>query len=117
MAAVAAAYDTARSRSGAATRTGNTISMDVFGPVADNANGIGEMGYNKDSNNRELQPGDDEKVQHGARQQRTDTKAKADIASRGQVKRVPAGGILAAAMKQRRHHRGIQHHPASAPHR
>ncbi len=42
------AYGVAMAGIGMLTLTGNTISMDVFGPVADNANGIGEMGYDKE---------------------------------------------------------------------
>ncbi len=45
--AVFIAYGVAMAGIGMLTLTGNTISMDVFGPVADNANGIGEMGYDK----------------------------------------------------------------------
>ena len=41
------AYGVAMCGIGMLSLTGNTISMDVFGPVADNANGIGEMGYDR----------------------------------------------------------------------
>lgn len=41
------AYGVAMTGIGLLTLTGNTISMDAFGPIADNANGIGEMGYDK----------------------------------------------------------------------
>jgi K(+)-stimulated pyrophosphate-energized sodium pump len=47
MPAVFIAYGVAMTGIGMLTLTGNTISMDVFGPVADNANGIGEMGYDR----------------------------------------------------------------------
>jgi len=47
------AYGVAMTGIGMLTLTGNTISMDVFGPVADNANGIGEMGYEKEQMERE----------------------------------------------------------------
>jgi K(+)-stimulated pyrophosphate-energized sodium pump len=47
------AYGVAMCGIGMLTLTGNTISMDVFGPVADNANGIGEMGYDKEEMGQE----------------------------------------------------------------
>ncbi len=52
------AYGVAMCGIGMLTLTGNIISMDVFGPIADNANGIGEMGYNRDQNNQPLPPED-----------------------------------------------------------
>jgi K(+)-stimulated pyrophosphate-energized sodium pump len=47
------AFGVAMTGIGMLTLTGNTISMDVFGPVADNANGIGEMGYDEREMERE----------------------------------------------------------------
>jgi K(+)-stimulated pyrophosphate-energized sodium pump len=47
------AYGVAMTGIGMLTLTGNTISMDVFGPVADNANGIGEMGYDPEAMEKE----------------------------------------------------------------
>ncbi len=46
--AIFIAYGVAMCGIGMLTLTGNTISMDVFGPVADNSNGIGEMGYDRE---------------------------------------------------------------------
>jgi K(+)-stimulated pyrophosphate-energized sodium pump len=53
MPAVFVAYGVAMTGIGMLTLTGNTISMDVFGPVADNANGIGEMGYDREQMEQE----------------------------------------------------------------
>lgn len=41
--ALAIAYGVSLTGIGMLTLTGNTIAMDVFGPISDNANGIGEM--------------------------------------------------------------------------
>jgi K(+)-stimulated pyrophosphate-energized sodium pump len=41
------AYGDAMCGIGMLTLTGNTVSMDVFGPIADNANGIAEMGFER----------------------------------------------------------------------
>ena len=51
--AIFIAFGVAMTGIGMLTLTGNTISMDVFGPVADNANGIGEMGYDKEAMEKE----------------------------------------------------------------
>ncbi|MFO0938480.1 MAG: sodium/proton-translocating pyrophosphatase [Gemmataceae bacterium] len=53
------AFGVAMTGIGMLTLTGDTISMDVFGPVADNANGIGEMGFNKASGGADLKAGED----------------------------------------------------------
>ncbi|MFM8272930.1 MAG: sodium/proton-translocating pyrophosphatase [Gemmata sp.] len=52
------AFGVAMTGIGMLTLTGDTISMDVFGPIADNANGIGEMAFNRDANGKDLKDGD-----------------------------------------------------------
>jgi len=56
------AYGVALCGVGMLTLTGDTISMDVFGPIADNANGIGEMAFNRDANGKELPADHPERV-------------------------------------------------------
>ena len=50
------AYGVAMWGIGMLTLTGNTISMDVFGPIADNANGIAEMGFDKERDGSRTKP-------------------------------------------------------------
>ena len=52
------AFGVAMTGIGMLTLTGDTISMDVFGPIADNANGIGEMAYNRRPDGTPCRPDD-----------------------------------------------------------
>jgi K(+)-stimulated pyrophosphate-energized sodium pump len=86
------AYGVAMTGIGMLTLTGNTISMDVFGPVADNANGIGEMGY---------EPHEMEKMQPGsykrARQILADLDAVGNT-TKAETKGIAIGSAVIAAV-------------------
>jgi K(+)-stimulated pyrophosphate-energized sodium pump len=85
-------YGVAMTGIGMLTLTGNTISMDVFGPVADNANGIGEMGYDKEEMEKEA-PGSYKK----ARQILADLDAVGNT-TKAETKGIAIGSAVIAAV-------------------
>ncbi len=85
------AYGVAMCGIGMLTLTGNTVSMDVFGPIADNANGIAEMGYELD------QFGGDEKKMKEARQILADLDAVGNT-TKAVTKGVAIGSAVIAAV-------------------
>jgi K(+)-stimulated pyrophosphate-energized sodium pump len=48
-------YGVAMTGIGMLTLTGNNVAMDSFGPIADNANGIGEMAWHEDTDEESVQ--------------------------------------------------------------
>ncbi|MHB8864381.1 MAG: proton/sodium-translocating pyrophosphatase, partial [Pirellulaceae bacterium] len=86
------AYGVAMTGIGMLTLTGNTISMDVFGPVADNANGIGEMGYDRAEMER-IEPGSYQK----ARQVLADLDAVGNT-TKAETKGIAIGSAVIAAV-------------------
>ncbi len=86
------AYGVAMAGIGMLTLTGNTISMDVFGPVADNANGIGEMGYDVEEMERN-EPGSSKR----ARQILADLDAVGNT-TKAETKGIAIGSAVIAAV-------------------
>ena len=87
------AYGVAMCGIGMLTLTGNTVSMDVFGPIADNANGIAEMGFEK---NDEIFKGDEKKLKE-ARQTLSDLDAVGNT-TKAVTKGVAIGSAVIAAV-------------------
>ena len=85
------AYGVAMCGIGMLTLTGNTVSMDVFGPIADNANGIAEMGFTKE------QFGGDEKKLKESRQILADLDAVGNT-TKAVTKGVAIGSAVIAAV-------------------
>ncbi|MCE9533238.1 MAG: sodium/proton-translocating pyrophosphatase [Planctomycetes bacterium] len=96
-----AAYGVSLCGIGMLALTGDTLSMDVFGPVADNANGIGEMGYNRDANNQPLKESDPdhlpEREYENARQILTDLDATGNT-TKAITKGIAIGSAVIAAV-------------------
>jgi K(+)-stimulated pyrophosphate-energized sodium pump len=96
------AFGVALAGTGMLALTADTLSMDVFGPVADNANGIGEMGYNFDPrDHRRLKPGDTDYVPEdearAARQILTDLDATGNT-TKAITKGIAIGSAVVAAV-------------------
>jgi K(+)-stimulated pyrophosphate-energized sodium pump len=96
------AFGVALAGTGMLALTADTLSMDVFGPVADNANGIGEMGFNRDAlSHRALGPGEPDYIPEdevrSARQILTDLDATGNT-TKAITKGIAIGSAVIAAV-------------------